>query len=245
MVLARARSGLLLVMVVAGCGTREGVLRDKGTVDSGSGGNSGLAGEGATGTGGASDASLTASEDAARDSFSLDAVPAWCEGGAPALTDSGSAPPEHCFAPCVWDLMKNCQPLGPCTVQDYGINSYGGEKYVSCALMNRWWEIQSPDYLVQSEQFYLNECHCYGFTSFQLANDPSGITYAEWTNGRGAVVAWGNRQFATTTWDVICGSTPATNAAHYYVDPSLPDCQPWASPICSAGICPGNPPALP
>ena len=182
-----------------------------------------------------------------------------CDAGRAATSAADAAPPPgdppaDCIAPCVWDLIKRCQPVGACATQEVPSGlPWNGD--VSCAPENHWWQVSSPGDLSFSFDVYLDNRPCYG-TSGRVPKWLGRLLF-ELTRpilvGRcGHLVAMGEGSPSTT---VSCGSfppglpydrsEPVTISAQYVVDETQPHCAPWIHTRCEPGCCDGNPPALP
>jgi len=183
-----------------------------------------------------------------------------CDAGTAATSAADAAPPPgdppaDCIAPCVWDLIKRCQPVGACATQvvPSGL-PWNGD--VSCAPENHWWRISSPGHLGLSFDVYLDNRLCYGFSGKNIGGtvgfNPNAVVKS-WDDGAGHLVAIGEGYPSTT---VSCGSFPpgfpynhpagsVTISATYVVDETQPHCAPWIRTPCEPGCCAGNPPALP
>lgn len=182
-----------------------------------------------------------------------------CDAGRAATSAADASPPPgdppaDCIAPCVWDLIKRCQPMGACATQEVpsGLPWNGN---VSCAPENHWWQISSPGHLSFSFDVYLDNRLCYGTSGKYLSGSvgfSSNSLVRSWADGAGHLVAMGHGYPSTT---VLCGpfppgfpydhSAPVTISAQYVVDETQPHCAPWINTRCEPGCCDGNPPALP
>jgi hypothetical protein len=194
-----------------------------------------------------------------------------CDGGRPPQNDEAGNPPSHCIAPCIWELIKNCRPRGPCITQEYPAPNVGLPKHLfssgtSCAADNDWWDVYSGTTTVSPGGYhdvYLGECPCYRFTRTATDNGLTGIVpwHVRWYDGAGSVVAdgWGHPRsrvlcgpFETLdkpedAWLTDAGGPlgPAPGFTAHDMDPTSPDCARWLSPACDSGCCPGSPPKLP
>lgn len=257
--LAGVRFLVAAALVVSACGQtvlgdRTGARDDGGGAGPSAGGQPQAGGSpSGSGTGGTKvvrDASATRDGTAIPDCYKdagIDAAPSDA-ASRPAIVSGpeATAPPPHCFAPCVWDLMKRCQMQAPCTTEEYPGGMFG-PNYVSCTSDASRWKITTVAHISHSDEYYLGSCACYSYSTSLMGT--TGGAWAEsvasWFDEAGHYVATGILATSTMAGTVCCSSTfPPTTGDCYDVDPSQPDCAPWMDPKCASGTCP-PPPKVP
>lgn len=177
--------------------------------------------------------------------------------GSIAANDAG-APPTDCLAPCVWELVKNCLPPGPCVSQTIEPRSpFYSYSALMCVAGTGWAGTQdTPSSLRTSNSsvsVYVDDAFCYGFSISQMSG-VTGLNALWWTGPRGyhgaaigGPTGGGIPGFiARTRWGpVACGTVEAFLAnpecvqggrcvdgggvTFYDVDPDQPHCAPWRS----------------
>jgi hypothetical protein len=172
-------------------------------------------------------------------------------------------PPSDCVAPCVWDVIKDCLPVGPCIGQPLEQQpGSGDETSLDCAPDNDWWGANFSTFTRGTYDVYVRGSPCFHFRSSSV-DGVFGFTCETWSDGAGNV-----RARVLFSGPVYCGTPEALNAlgscsgpridpattgaTAYAVDPSKPHCAPWANAIatafgvnCRAGCCPGTSPVQP
>ena len=162
-------------------------------------------------------------------------------------SDAG-APPPDCVPPCVWELVKDCLPSGPCVYERGAVLSVG-ELGLMCTETGSWtnaWVTTRRG--TSNDDIYVDGNLCFNlYTQWNLGSDFSNLL--TWNDANGSDVAHAWYRSGNGYERVQC----ANSDEWLSVDPSAPHCEPWRSAVdaaygrfnCSPGCCPGEPPAPP
>jgi len=176
---------------------------------SGNGSAVDAAGSDARTTDASRDAAPDANRDAGRDALTCD------PNHFPIITDAGTPPPD-CIPPCLWEMLKNCPPLGAPGVPDYERDVIRDQFCRGCGCSN---------------DVYANGCFCYRKGTSGVPPSCSMLA-TTWSDAKGNV--------ATSYYGIIycggvrapdCLNTPSTCdvlvPGSYRADLSQPHCAPW------------------
>ena len=161
-------------------------------------------------------------------------------------SDAGAMPPPDCVAPCVWELIKNCLPSGPCFAE------IGPESLArvgqSCSETGNWldlWFIGTPPFSNgYAHTIFADDRSCYGVAlniPRYLPGSPIVLGASRsWTDANVSVVA-SQPLTASGLGPVRCVSTGES----FSVNSAAPHCEPWRAAVdaadgnfgCSPGCC--------
>ena len=218
----------------------------------------------------------------ASSALNADASPPMCGAGtvdaSPAVVDAGDAsaafdagtPPPDCIPPCVWDLMKNCLPAGPCVRQAYE-HTGNCPSPLTDGISAACWSVDQRREIVKycdqsvSKTVYVGNRLCYGES---LSGQNLGPTIGELWNSAGERVAGGTGSLSDPVprtiacgppgffRDINCavyGQCDGGQVIAYHFDIDQPHCAPWRplwepffeTGSCNSGCCPREPPVGP
>jgi hypothetical protein len=89
----------------------------------------------------------------------------------PSISPDAGDPPPDCIPPCIWRVLRNCLPKGPC----------GRE--------NGWREECAPVVSGGRCSYFVEDVKCFGFT-WAVPGAGSRTTFVTWDNGE-SQLAWG------------------------------------------------------
>jgi hypothetical protein len=160
--------------------------------------------------------------------------------------DAGT-PPTSCFAPCVWELIKSCLPVGLCATESYSTETWNSTNStsVSCWPSIQRWSVQTSRLSASSSSVhtdvYLGDrlCYSHGWSS-QRSGITSAVSTEEWRDGAGQLVASALSDSPTPT-TIYCGPPEAlalncftapgacdqSEISGYDIDSRDPACAAW------------------
>jgi hypothetical protein len=166
--------------------------------------------------------------DASAEASTPDAQAPFVQFDAGACAESGDAgtPPPDCIAPCIWNLIANCQ-LSNCCGQDteFGMPEYPFPTYDrSCDDHGVTIDAEYPFHGV-NRIARRNGTVCYSTQWSYGSNTLTAPT--TWVDADGYAVGTISRD----GHEVLCGSEA------YTVDATQPKCAPWVRTACVPGTC--------
>jgi len=129
--------------------------------------------------------------------------------------DAGETPPEHCVAPCIWELIVDCLPtLDECTVE--------GDSWV-CDARTGWMVNESYGSRVGGFRVYGGASECFDATAIW----PLGVH--QYDGPRGPVGFGDEDEVVCSAFSRWNPSTPQfpPDAVVYELTPDAPECAAW------------------
>jgi hypothetical protein len=133
---------------------------------------------------------------------------------------SGGLPPEHCYPQCLWDLVSICRPISRC------ISEKTTELSKQCDPDSEWtWSLPATSSIVAVT-------HRDGSACYTI--DSSAVPFVYYDSDGQAIARVTPVAGQANANTVQCEGSSAQIA----INPSDPECAPWAVPICTPGTCP-------